>query len=86
MIHFFEGKPNFIGIHEWEREATIYKRVKKISFFRNFKSWKTFSNWKSLMRRTMFNKTTDFLKKELFILDPELSKPLLDMRMKTYLI
>lgn len=38
------------------------------------------------MRRTMFTKTQDFLKRELFILDAELSKPLLDMRMKTYQI
>lgn len=32
----------------------------------------------------MFSKTTEFLKRELFILDAELSKPLLDMRMKSY--
>ena len=34
----------------------------------------------------MFAKTQDFLKRELFLLDAELSKPLLDMRMKTYQI
>ncbi len=38
------------------------------------------------MRRTMFKKTQNYLNKSLFILDSELSKPLLDMRMKTYLI
>ena len=36
------------------------------------------------MRRTMIFKTSDFLNRELFILDSELSKPLLDIRMKTY--
>ncbi len=34
----------------------------------------------------MFTKTQEFLKRELFILDAELSKPLLDMRMKSYQI
>ena len=32
----------------------------------------------------MIFKTSDFLNRELFILDSELSKPLLDIRMKTY--
>ena len=36
------------------------------------------------MRRTMIFKTSDFLNRELFILDSELSKPLLDIRMKTF--
>ena len=38
------------------------------------------------MRRTMIFKTSDFLNRELFILDSELSKPLLDIRMKTFSI
>jgi hypothetical protein len=59
--------------------------MQKLSFFKQFKSWKTFSNWKSLMRRTMYTKTTNFLRKDLFILDAELSKPLLDLRMKTFM-
>ena len=32
----------------------------------------------------MIFKTSDFLNRELFILDSELSKPLLDIRMKTF--
>lgn len=36
------------------------------------------------MRRTMFSKTSEFLRRELFILDAELSKPLLDIRMRAY--
>ena len=37
-----------------------------------------------MMRRTMIFKTSDFLNRELFILDSELSKPLLDIRMKNF--
>jgi hypothetical protein len=73
-----------MSIMDWEREANIFRKMKKIPFFSNFKYWKTFGNWKTIMRKTMFNKSSEFLKRELFILDAELSKPLLDMRMKTY--
>lgn len=38
------------------------------------------------MRRNMYVKTSNFLKRELFLLDAELAKPLLDMRMKTYAV
>ena len=86
LVHFIKGSPNFISVEDWEKEANIYRKIRKIKFFNHFKSWKTFSNWKTLMRRTMFNKTSVFLKRELFLLNSELSKPLLDMKMKTYLI
>ena len=38
------------------------------------------------MRRAMFVKTSNFIRRELFILDAELSKPVLDLRMKTIMI
>jgi hypothetical protein len=38
------------------------------------------------MRRTMIFKTSDFLNRELFMLDPELSQPLLKIREKTFII
>jgi len=43
VIHF---------IIEWEREARLFQKIKKISFFENYRTWKTFSAWKTLMRRT----------------------------------
>jgi dynein heavy chain len=66
IIHFIKGIPNFISVYQFEREANIYKKIKGIKFFNLFKCWKNFSNWKTLMRRTMFNKTKAFLKKDLF--------------------
>lgn len=38
------------------------------------------------MRRNMYVKTSNFLKRELFLLDAELAKPMLDIRMKTYAV
>jgi hypothetical protein len=34
----------------------------------------------------MYVKTSNFLKRELFILDSELAKPMLDMRMKMFAV
>ncbi len=48
--------------------------------------WKTFSTWKTLMRRTMIFNTSEFLNRELFILDPELSSNLLEIRKNTHMI
>jgi hypothetical protein len=84
IVHFLNEEPHFISILEWERETQIFNNIAKIGFFSKFKEWKTFLNWKTIMRRKMFSKTTEYLRRELFILDPELSKPLLDMRMKSY--
>lgn len=73
-------------IPEWEREARLFSKIKKISFFENYRTWKTFSAWKTLMRRTMIFKTSDFLNRELFILDSELARPLLEIRRQTFKI
>lgn len=86
IIHFINGEGNFMTIPEWEREARLFQKIKKISFFENYRTWKTFSAWKTLMRRTMIFKTSDFLNRELFILDSELAKPLLEIRRQTYKI
>jgi len=84
IAHFIKGDATFLTIPEWEREKRIFKKIKDIPFFEKYRTWKTFSQWKTLMRRTMIFKTSDFLNRELFILDSELSKPLLDIRLKTF--
>lgn len=86
IIHFIKGEGNFMTIPEWEREARLFQKIKQISFFQNYRTWKTFSAWKTLMRRTMIFKTSDFLNRELFILDSELAKPLLEIRRQTFKI
>ncbi len=83
IVHVVSGEAQFKSIQEFEREARIFKEIKEIDFFKKYRTWKTFSAWKTLMRRTMIFKTSDFLNRELFVLDPELSRPLLDIRKQT---
>jgi len=54
--------------------------IKRKPFFQKYKKWKTFSEWKKIMRDTMILKRQDFLNRELFLLDGELAKPMINIR------
>ena len=86
IVHYVGGEYNFRSISDWERETRIFGQIKDIPFFTKYRTWKTFSTWKTLMRRTMIFKTSDFLNRELFMLDSKLSQPILNMRERTYMI
>ena len=81
IVHFVKGEATFMSIPEWEREARLFSKITNISFFKKYRTWKSFSAWKTLMRRTMLFKTSDFLYRELFMLDPELQ--LMEVRRKS---
>ena len=87
IVHFnVNGEATFLTIPEWEREKILFQKVKKIKFFRQYFKWKSFSAWKTLMKRTMIFQTSETLSRELFILDKELSQPLLDIRTTALMI
>ncbi len=79
IVHYISGETTFLTIPEWEREMRLYSKIKKIKFFKKYCMWKTFSSWKTLVWRKMIMDTSDFLNKELFLLDDQLSKPLLEV-------
>ena len=80
ITHFIDDEATFLTIEEWEREVTMFQKLKKIKFFKEYKRWKTFALWKHLMRRNMMKKTSQHLSQELFILDINLREPLLKIR------
>lgn len=81
IVHFnSNGEASFLTIPEWEREKILFQKLKKIKFFKQYFIWKSFSAWKSKMKRTRIFKTSETLANELFFLDQELSKPLLNIR------
>jgi len=69
IVHNIKGETTFLTIPEWEREMRLFRKIKKISFFSNYRMWKTFSAWKTHMRRTSILTKSDILNKSLFILD-----------------
>jgi hypothetical protein len=58
----------------------MYERIVSIEFFRNYKIWKSFTVWKKLMRRNIFNECSKVIQKKLFILDDILRNCLLNIR------
>ena len=80
IVHFVNGDTTFLTIPEWEREMRLYRSIKRKPFFQKYKKWKTFSEWKKIMRDTMILKRQDFLNRELFLLDGELAKPMINIR------
>lgn len=53
ITHFLDEDAQFLTIEEWEREVTMYHKLKQIPFFRDYKTWKNFTLWKHLNRRNM---------------------------------
>jgi dynein heavy chain len=81
IVHFsLNGELTFLTIPEWEREKILFQKLKKIKFFKQYFIWKSFSAWKTKMKRTRIFKTSEFLSNESFILDQELANPLLNIR------
>lgn len=87
IVHFnINNEATFLTIPEWEREKILYTKLKRIRFFRQYFIWKSFSAWKTLMRNNQISHTSETLSRELFILDKELSQPLLGIRTSTLMI
>jgi dynein heavy chain len=51
--HILHSGAIFLTLPEWEREYKLYKKLKEIKFFEQYKKWKNFSLWKNLRRRNM---------------------------------
>ena len=69
ITHFVDGEGTFLTLDEWEREYTLYQKLRKIEFFSKYKIWKNFLLWKRLMRREKMKEYSMNLGKDLFMLD-----------------
>lgn len=67
-------------IEEWEREVSMYHRLKSIPFFRDYKIWKNYTVWKHLFRKNMMRDRSQLLNQESFFLDRHLNTALLRIR------
>ena len=87
IVHFNSiNEATFLTIPEWEREKNLFQKLKQIKFFKQYFIWKSFSAWKTRMKSARIFKTSETLANELFILDQELSKPLLAIRSNALVI
>jgi dynein heavy chain len=86
VTHIVKGEALFLTLAEWEREYSLYQKLKNIRFFKQYKTWKNFTRWKKLRRDNMIKERSDFLSKELFILDDKLRESLLSVRRQSFII
>lgn len=80
IVQSVGGELSFISVPAWEREARIYKEIKKIGFFQIYGKWKNFALWVKCMKRSRSKKIVENISRELFYLDPVLNLPLIKMK------
>jgi len=76
VTKFDDGESEFIDLKAWEREHRIYHKLVSLNVFKLYKKWKGFGVWRKLVRRTKIQSYKSHLNDNLFLLHPDLSKPL----------
>lgn len=80
VMHFIKKEAEFMTLAEWMDEVENYKKINDIPFFKNFRKGKSFSLWKSYVKRTKMDERKAYLKKALFHGDPQINKHLIGIR------
>lgn len=80
VTQFTGNSAEFAELSTWEREFRIFHEIRALPVFSNYKRWKSFIIWRSLVRRHAINNSRDFLTKNLFHVHPNLSVALREVR------
>ena len=80
MTHFVNKEAEFLTLAEWKDEVENYQKINKIAFFKNFRIGKSFTLWKTQVKRTKMIERGEFLGKELFQADPNINQQLIKIR------
>ncbi|KAG7211515.1 hypothetical protein KM043_010782 [Ampulex compressa] len=70
----------FTPLELWEREYRLYLKLIKIRTFAFFRLWKAFYVWRKSITCRKFSEAKNYMDQNLFILDPILSKALLEVK------
>jgi len=74
------GATEFTSLGQFEREFFLYSYVKTIPFFKSYRLWKSFKDWKTNVRARKVSSCIENLEENLFILHPLLRNSLLELR------
>eukprot|EP00924_Labyrinthula_sp_SR-Ha-C_P002719 maker-scaffold_13-snap-gene-5.1-mRNA-1 protein AED:0.01 eAED:0.01 QI:0/0/0/1/0.66/0.42/7/0/4146 len=72
--------PDFTDLRTWEYEYALFYKVQSIFFFSKFRKFKNFYFWRNRIRTEKMEKCKSLLTRKLFLLEPELSSCLLQLR------
>ncbi|GBG25533.1 Dynein heavy chain 6, axonemal [Hondaea fermentalgiana] len=79
-VHYPNGSTDFVSMHQFEREFYLFSQINRIDFFRKYRIWKSFKDWKRNVRARKTNAAKASLTENLFILHPLLRTALLCLR------
>jgi dynein heavy chain len=70
----------FTPLEQWEVEATRFKEVMAIPFFKQYQSWKAYSSWRGVIKKDKMIAAGTVLSNHLFILNSTFQPSLLQVR------
>ncbi|XP_053191724.1 dynein heavy chain domain-containing protein 1-like [Scomber japonicus] len=78
VLHVTErGYGGLVSLARWYRESVLWTALKEITFFREFKMWKTFTWWHRNVRKILFHRKRDKLQGTLLIAVPQFRNALI---------
>lgn len=78
--HVREGIAEFTPLHIWAAEYDAFIRVRQMKFFKQFRLWKQYSQWRDSVVHKKQNNSREFLNLNLFLVDNHLQPALLKVR------
>jgi dynein heavy chain len=80
VTHFLKGEPDFTTIGDWEREFFLFNMIRRVPFFKKYRTWKSFLEWKKTVKRGKLSMSSAVLLKDSFMFMPALRGALLQLR------
>ena len=85
LCHFKDGRPvEFNELVQWLKERETYYKIKNLSFFQNFRKWKTIKLWRKSYKSFKQKKAKKNLEEMLFINYPEMQEALINTKEKLF--
>jgi len=79
VTRYEKGLPvEFITLKDWLRERDQYNHIKQLTFFTQFRAWKTLKKWVKILKRNHRNMIISQLNEKLFIANPIFQQLLLN--------
>jgi dynein heavy chain len=80
ITHFHGVDSEFTPLDQWEREYSLFNKMRDIPFFSKYRSWKSFTVWKSNVKGQHLAAARDALSSNLFIFIPALRDALMTIK------
>jgi dynein heavy chain len=88
VTHFMGGQggssTEFTSLDQYEREYYLYSMITEIPFFKKYRAWKSFVEWKKNVSQSKIAHCKRQLQEDLFILHPLLRKSMMELRELCY--